>query len=226
MEIEKKVITLQKWWKKYTSTSELCTIHKYLHKQLTIEILHDLVGKLKSLMDFCKGKDGSGLSSGCLVDIFLNEFFKHNFDAYEEYYVQESDMKLCKIPISLKKISGKSTIALDWSKNIKTVKKEYFSSHILIINLKEEVWWKKSPKLKDFHKLKYTENIPMGIYLIDRKFCKCFLKLKSNNKTDTLIDQQSLYFMMKRCIQQKLFIEFPKLSDDFQFNILNAFNLK
>ena len=138
-------------------------------------------------------------------------------------------MKICGTSLSQKKINGKSTIALDWSKNKEKSTREYFNHHFIIINLckneKEEQWWKKNPKqIKCPIKIKYTHKIPRGVYIIDKKYCKYYVELSSNNKTNTLIDSQYLYIMLVRSINQKLFINLPKPNNKIKFNILNAFS--
>ena len=86
---------------------------------------------------------------------------------YCDFHVNESDMKICNVPLSQKKINGPSILALNWSKNKKKkaqtdstkeaventideiyTKKENFSSHLMIINLKSARWWKNLPRVK------------------------------------------------------------------------------
>lgn len=61
------------------------------------------------------------------------------------------------------------------------------------------------------------------IYIINKDYCKNNIKLLSNNKTDTLIDNQNLYRMIKNSIENNLYIEIPVSNEIMQFNILNAF---
>jgi hypothetical protein len=68
--------------------------------------------------------DGAGLTGGILVDILMNTFLKNKLPDYHENHKGESDMVICGLPFSLKKINGKSTCALDWSKNEKDEKDE------------------------------------------------------------------------------------------------------
>ena len=118
----------------------------------------------------------------------------------------------------------KSSIALDWSKNEKDGNREHFSENLFIINLKSEQWWKNKPiESKSKIKVKYNDVIPVGIFLIDKQFCKYYVKLTKNNKTDTLIESQYLYIMLKRSMALKLYIELPSPNKDLTFNILNAF---
>jgi hypothetical protein len=227
---------IQRWWKRTNSITALRKIKSHLQNALTHQDLQELANKCNSITNVCKG-DGAGLLGGCLIDMLICRFFKKKLPEYQEYHSGENDMKICGIPFSQKKINGKSTIALDWSKNEKAEttavaacaateqKKERFSSHIIIINLKTEQWWKKKPTKPSLHneKIDYTRVIPSGIYIIDRNFCKKYIALSSNNKTNTLIDAQSLYIMLLRSISQNLVIQFPKPNKNIEFDILLAF---
>ena len=51
-----------------------------------------------------------------------------------------------------------------------------------------------------------------------------FIKLSNNNKTNTLIESQYLYIMLKHSIIQKLFIALPSPNKELKFNILNSFS--
>ena len=192
------------------SLIKVCT---YLKKTLDKKRLQDLSNKCISINNACKG-DGGGLSSGLILDIFISKYFKDNLSEYTEYHNGENDMKILNVPLSQKKINGKSTIALDWSKNIST--REHFTSHIFLINLKTEYWWKKD---KDRNQL-----IESGIYLIDKNFCKENIELKNNNKTNTLIDSTNLYIMLEKSLKDKFFIKIPQPNKELEFNILNSFN--
>jgi hypothetical protein len=217
-------ILLQKWWRRRTNTKELRIIHNYLSNSLSKEDLQDLSNKCHSITKHCKG-DGAGLSGGTLIDMLLCKLFETKLPLYSDYHDGESDMKICGVPLSQKKINGKSSIALDWSKNETKTTREHFSSNILIINLKTGVWWVKNlVKPKSNIKITYNDVIPSGIYLIDKQFCKYFIELSCNNKTNTLIDHQFVYIMLKRSISQKLCIDLPTPNKDLKFNILNAFS--
>ena len=65
--------------------------------------------------------------------MLLCKFFQEKLALYSDYHNVESDMKICDMPLSLKKINGKSTIALDWSKNETKTKREHFSCNIILI---------------------------------------------------------------------------------------------
>jgi hypothetical protein len=216
---------IKKWWKKYNSISELNIIHKLIESKLTHSDLQELSNKCKSITNVCKG-DGAGLTGGTLIDMLLCKYFSENLkDHYEELHSGESDIKIDNTELSLKKINGKSTIALDWSKNKTDNKKKYFNCHVIIINLKTEKWWKTKPnKIISNKIITYNDEIKSGIYFIDKKYCKRYIKLSSNNKTNSLIDSQYLYFMLKRSIMLRLYIELPTPNKNIEFNILQAFS--
>ena len=224
MSNQKSAILLQKWWRNFSHIKEIKKIYNYIYSSLSNDDLQDLSNKCHSITQSCKG-DGAGLSGGTLIDMLLCKFFQEKLALYSDYHNVESDMKICDMPLSLKKINGKSTIALDWSKNETKTKREHFSCNIIIINLKTEKWWKNNPtnKISNIN-IRYTDIIPAGIYIIDKQFCKYFIKLSSNNKTNTLIESQYLYIMLKHSISQNLFIKLPSYNKELKFNILNAFS--
>ena len=205
-----------------TEMEYLKNVKLYLQSNLTDKDLQELANKCNSINNFCKG-DGAGLLGGCLTDMLISKFFESKLPEYKEHRKGESDMKICNTQLSLKKINGKSTIALDWSKNKNNNNKEYFTNDMLIIVQKTEQWWKKKPKEKINNNIKYDDIITSGIYLVDKNYCKNNIKLSSNNKTDSLIDSQSLYCMIKNSINNNLYIEIPKSNKSIPFNILNAF---
>lgn len=219
---QKSALILQNWWRRTSNIREPRKIHRYLSTSLSNEDLQDLSNKCHSITKHCKG-DGAGLSGGTLIDMLLCGFLKEKLPLYSDYHDGESDMKLCDIPLSQKKINGKSTIALDWSKNETKTMREHFTSDILIINLKTEKWWKKNPTKSNI-KITYNDTIPSGIYIVDKQFCKYFVELSSNNKTNTLIESQYVYRMIKRSISQNLCIDLPAPNNNLKFNILNAFS--
>jgi hypothetical protein len=66
--------------------------------------------------------------------------------------------------------------------------------------------------------------MPSGIYLVDKQFCKRYIKLSNNNKTNTLIEKEFVYIMLKRSLNLKLFIELPAPNKELKFDILKAFS--
>lgn len=188
--------------------------------------LQNLINDFYSLNKYCSNKDGAGLSSGSLIEYYFGDTIK-KIPGFEVHNVGESDLKILGTCLSLKKINGKSTIALDWSKNIKNSTKTYFNNDIMIINLKEQIWWKKSPIKPLFNDVVYSTSVPAGIYLIDKEFCKRSVKLSSNNKTNTLIESEYLYLMLLSSINNNLFIEFPKPDNNVrEIDFTNIFNKK
>lgn len=220
-------LKIQRLWKSYTNTYQLRAIYNYLRTNLSPERLQELSNKCDAISVKCKG-DGAGLLSGALVDMFLSEYFHANLDAYKECHEGESDMKIHDIPLSLKTLkSGKSTVALDWSKNKTPSKREHFSTHIMVLNLSSCQWWKNSPtsKMESYsNKIAYNEVVKAGIYLIDKQFCKRYVTLASNNKTNTLVTEINLYRMLQRSKSQNLFIEIPEPEKCIQFRMVDAFS--
>jgi hypothetical protein len=214
---------ISKWWKKLSGIKSLVGIKAHLNAHLTHDELQELSNNCCSISKMCIG-DGAGLTGGVLIDMLITRYFKEKLPEYKEYHHGEGDMKILDTPLSQKKINGKSTIALDWSKNENSVIRERFSDPIMIINLKSSQWWKNKPiKISSSIKTTYNDVIPAGIYLIDKSFCKYYVNLKKNNKTNTLIDAQYLYIMLKRSMMLDLYIGLPVPNKDVKFNILNAF---
>ena len=206
---------------------ELRHMFDEIKRQLTPVILTDMLSKMNAISERTKG-DGAGLSGGFLVDMFLTEYLSSSIESFAECHIGESDCCILDVPLSIKKISGKSAIALDWSKNGETTKKrERFDTDIIIVNLKTQQWWKKEPigcaTQEEKDSLFYSSVIKAGLYVISKTYCKEHVKLSSNNKTDSMIDSVSLYKMLKQSIQSNMFIEFPTDVPVCKFNILNAF---
>jgi hypothetical protein len=218
---------MDQWWKSRTSMPQLKVARDEVNK-LSENERQDYVNQCSTITQKCKG-DGAGLTGGAMIDMLTNEIFKTKLNA-EDCYKGESDLKLCNVPISTKKINGKSSLVLDWSKNPDESTRENFSCHVMIINLKSEQWWKNSPKNKIAQltplkgKITYNDTIPAGIYFIDKQFCKRYIKLSKNNKTNKLITPTFVYLMLKRSISLKMFITLPPANKVLKFNILNAFS--
>lgn len=229
---EPSVQLIQHWWRKHTSLTSLKKVHSILKEHLREPDLQRFVNMCKAISYKCNG-DGAGLSSGTLIDMLLCEFLRDKLPAtlFTEYHDGECDLKIGEVPLSMKKINGKSTIALDWSKNKNTTKTkiEYFNHDILIINLKTEQWWKNTPRgigggdsnIKI--KISYNDCIPSGIYLIDKLFCKYYITLSCNNKTNSLIESVCLYKMLKRSILLDLWIALPPSNETLDFQLLKSF---
>jgi hypothetical protein len=202
-------------------------IFNELKKNLTHDVMCDMLAKMNAISDVVKGESGSGLSGGMLIDMFLTEYLSTIFDSYEACHEGESDCKVLNIPISIKKINGKSTIALDWSKNGEDSKKrERFETDIMVVNLKSGKWWKEYPQgatQEEKDSGYYSSTMKAGIYIISHKYCKNNVTLSSNNKTNSLIDNKQLYNMLKESIRENMVLEFPAECPTYKFDILKAF---
>jgi hypothetical protein len=214
---------IQRFWREKSSIKELETVKTHLTTHLTLDERQKLSNLLYSIGKKCSG-DGSGLLGGSLSEMIISEFFEDKIPDYKKNNKGESDMNICDISFSFKKINGKSTIALDWSKNETTGSRERFVCPIMILNMERGQWWKKNPlKIESKIKITYNDTIPAGIYLIDKRFCKNYVKITKNNKTNTLIESQYLYLMLKRSIMLNTYIELPPSNKEYDFNILKAF---
>ena len=114
---------IKKWWKKYNS-NDLINVYKITKSSLPDSDLQELANKCKSITNVCKG-DGAGLSGGILTDMLLCNYLSEKLkDHFEELHSGESDIKIDNTELSLKKINGKSIIALDCGVKMKqTIKK-------------------------------------------------------------------------------------------------------
>lgn len=121
------------------------------------------------------------------------------------------------------KINGKSTIALNWSKNPEKDKKEKFVDNMMIINLKTCKWWKRKPSSCIDDGIDFTKTIPAGIYIVDKYYCKNKVVLASNNKTNSLIDSKYLYMMLYNCMERGHYMTLPEESKKYTFDILQSF---
>lgn len=220
------ILIIQRWWRKRSGMKDLIKVHKILTENLSKDDLQDLSNKCNAITSVCKG-DGGGLLSGAMTDMVITGILK-KIEEYKDSHIGEADMSISTELLSLKKINGPSTLALDWSINKgsinkKTVSREHFTCSIMILNLKTTQWWKTSPKQKSFN-ITYNDVIPSGIYLVDKQFCKRYIILSNNNKTNTLIEKKFVYIMLKRSLNLKLFIELPTPNKELKFDILKAFS--
>ena len=197
-----------------STSQEIQKIIHYIKTSLSEEDLQEFSDKCCAVDSMANG-DGSGLGGGFLIDKFTIDFFIGRLEYCEECHEGESDLMILGMLLSLKKIMGQSTIALDWSKNPEASSRKRFTNHIMIINLKTEKWWKKGPK-EPVNTIDYTLNIVKGIYFVDKKFCRQNITLSSNNKTYTLVKPQYLYTMLHRSIQQGWFIELPEIKRNYE----------
>lgn len=198
-------------------------VKKLLKTSLTHKDRQKISNMCYSVNNVCYG-DGCGLLGGGLTEMVINAVFTEKVPSYKKFNKGEKDMIISNVPLSLKKISGRSNIALNWSKNKKIDDTANFTCHIMIINLKEGQWWKTGPN-KPKYSIKHNNIIPSGIFLVDLKYCKKFVKLTKNNKTNKLIDSEELYCMLQHTINQNLYFEIPSPNKTHKFNILDAFSI-
>jgi hypothetical protein len=176
----------------------LCDILEYFERNS--EIILECFEKSHIINSHISGKlgrQGGGLSSAVFVDMFVTDFLEEELGEFKTYRQGEADCMILDNPLSFKKICPKKSdpsIALDWSKNKEKSEKEYFTDDIMIFSFK-------SLKSKLF-----KNDIPTGIYLIPKDFCKKNITLKENNKTNSLIDKKSLMKMMDESFKKKLFL--------------------
>lgn len=195
-------------------------VKECLEKYLTPDKLQEISNRCISVNNEFTGP-GGGLTSGIIIEKVLSEYFKNILPEFECHNVGQADMKICGVKLSCKKTTGKSELALNWTKSDKLDKsniKDPFKEHILIINLKTEQWWKRKPKNSIIKGIP-NETIPMGIYLINKKFCNKEYCSNSNTKTDKLIKNQSLYNMIQDSINNKLYIKLPVSNKKLKFKI-------
>lgn len=191
---------------------------KYLNDNLSTEDKQDLSNYMNSITKKLKG-DGAGLSSGLFIDMLLCEFLSNKLDKCEEYHNGECDIKINDINFSLKKINGKSLLALDWSKNNnENTTKDIFTHNIILINTKTCQWWKKNSNID------YTKTIKSGIYIISKDYCKENIKLSSNNKSNSIITHQNVYKMINNSIESSTYIEIPAPNKELKFSLINCFS--
>jgi hypothetical protein len=214
-------IKIQQWWYNINK-KHIYYIIKQIKQHLSIGNLQEFINRCHSIKKKCN-RDGAGLTGGILTEMIVHEYFEEHIPSYEEYHSHESDCKLYEMQFSIKKITGKSSIALNWSKNNNNIINSYFNCNIMIINLKTEQWWKNKPQKNDSD-IKYNSIIPSGIYFIDKHYCKRNISTTSNNKTDTLISNIELYKMIDNSIENKMYIKLPGCDEIYDCKISNCFS--
>jgi hypothetical protein len=208
--------------------NKLQVIFTEIKQCLTVDKMAEMLSMIHALSEKFKG-DGGGLTSGSIIDEFLAEYFPPIIKTFKKCHNGEVDCSILDHSLSLKKISGKSILALDWSKNNENSKKrERFTTHIMIINLKTEQWWKTYPSgctKEEIDSKFYQTPVKAGIYLISKIYCKANIILSSNNKTNSLITNKFVYKMLKESIKNNMFIEFPTNIPKKKYSILTGFTL-
>lgn len=175
-------------------------IKNYLTTQLTGEVLQEISDKMWTIGHLLKS-DGKGLSGGLIMEQTLFEILSEHVDGFDAHHEGQSDCKVNDITLSFKKITGKSTLALNWSKNESGANIVRFECPILLMNLKEGRWWK--------NKKDANRSLPSGFYLISHDYCNENVKFKTNNKTNSLIVAEDIYKMMVEALDLDVVLELP-----------------
>jgi len=187
----KEIIKIQRWWIKKLSFIKLLNIKN----NISLYNLQDLSNKYNTIIHLYK--NNINLSSVILINILSVNFF------------QENNINICNIIFN--NINDKSSLTLIWSKKII----DFINDYILIINIDNKEWWKKTSRKKI---------IPRGIYIINIENYNYFKNIENNNKTNTLIKSYYLYLILMKCIKMNLFIYLPEPNKILNFNLINAFS--
>lgn len=122
-----KIIIIQTWWRNI----RLNKLLHIIHKNLGVNKLQEISNACNAIANQFKNLSGGGLSSGQIIDLYMSEYLKKNLSAnYHDNHQGENDMRIDNYDLSFKKISGKSTLAITWSKNTTVNNNKCFSSHI------------------------------------------------------------------------------------------------
>lgn len=176
----------------------------YLRDNLSHNILQEIADKLCTLHHHLKS-DGRGLSGGCLTEQIVFEILGAALRDFCQFHENQSDCQIQGVRFSFKKITGKSQLALNWSKNEqRSTTRPQFHHPVLLLNLKEGRWWR--------NRAGFDRHIPMGFFLIDHAYCNAHVHLRTNNKTDSLIDAENLYKMIVNAMENQMVLELPAAS--------------
>ncbi|NDE13746.1 DNA cytosine methyltransferase [bacterium] len=181
-------------------------------RTLSTDVLQEISDKLWVLGRRIHS-DGKGLSGGMMMENTIFEIMEKHLDGFRRNNEKQSDCLVAGTKVSFKKITGKSSIALNWSKNPGGAGGIRFDCPVLIMNLEEGSWWKSKRGFDRF--------LNAGFYLVDPVFCNENVRLKSNNKTDSLVDSEDLYRMLTRSLEEDMFVALPPAAThryDYTFN--------
>jgi hypothetical protein len=197
-----------------------------VYKMLASIKLEDLkeISERSSVLKMCGSKDGGGLLTGASIDIlFTEELFPRIFgEQFVSYHNGEADMKFKnasssgEIAVSLKTLSGPGEVAMCWSKN-PSVKSDgtncldrIFWQHPLIIYYSGSgQWWKSGPK-EPIDDADFTKLISKGLYVVDNNSAKEWVTFEQNNKTNFLVNKQSVYLLLQQAFKRGFFISVPE----------------
>jgi len=184
----------------------------YLRHNLTQPVLQEISDKMWTIHHHLQS-DGRGLSGGTLMEQVLFEILAKTLDDFSIHHVKQSDCTILGHPLSFKKITGKSSLALNWSKNESNEQSPEFDHPILLLNMKEGKWWR--------YKTNFDRHIPIGFFLLDPAYCNAHVRLKTNNKTNSLMDTEDLYNAIVDAMEKQNVLELPPPSTHrltFSFN--------
>ena len=213
---------------------------KHMKRVCSNELVHKITSECHAITRHCKG-DGAGLSGGTLIDMYMTgkTGMVTRIPECAANHKGESDLNIASHPFSLKKITGKSEIALGWSKNAApTPSHDLFQCDLMIINLTEhEQWWKREWILNDksiqanelgtslhLDHVSSVRSIPEGIYFIPRSACLGRVLLRENNKSTSLIDSYQLYVLLLYSMKHEFMIPFPPYDPLVQWTLERGFH--
>ena len=167
-----------------------------------------------------KSADGRGLSTGADIDFFLtNQFLPEEMGGdFEKFHKGEADVKIAGIPASFKTLRTKGDLALSWSKNpthkkdgTPSIDREFLTDPLpMIVYVRESGrWWKNAPANPSSNSYTWNQKICSGIYVANLSEASKYLILKSNNKSDSIIDSQGMFRILVDAKRGGNFIEIP-----------------
>lgn len=189
------------------------TVADSLRAQLTPTLRQEIADKLWTLERHFKG-DGKGLSNGMVVEQTVFEIFQEHIDSFRVEHHQQSDCAIMDRRLSFKKVTGKSQLALQWSKNPAGFCGA-FEHPILLLNAREGQWWRR--------KAGFDRHLPAGFFLVDDAFCNAHVCLKRNNKSDSLIDCPEVYAMLVSALDADCVVTLPPARDVLTFSFNHGF---
>ena len=172
-------------------------------------------------IEVSKSADGKGLSTGADIDYHLvNGFLPDELgEDFEKFHKGEADVKIRGEPASFKTMRGKGDTALSWSKNPEkkkdgspSIDRKFLENPIpMIMYVREsKKWYKNGPQNPVHESIDWKREIKSGFYFIDVVSASEYIELKSNNKSDAIIDSQDMYRMLVDAVDEGNFVEIPE----------------
>ena len=174
-----------------------------------------------------KSADGRGLSTGADIDFFLtNQFLPEQMGGgFDKFHKGEADVKIAGVPASFKTLKSKGDTALSWSKNPThkkdgslSVDRKFLSDPMpMIVYVRQSSrWWKKTPNNPSSKSYTWNQVIYSGIYVVDTFKSSNFLVLKSNNKSNSIIDSKDMFRMLVDAANDGFFVKIPEPDGRFK----------